>query len=944
MTSNVSVEITAKVADLTAKRAIASAELKTFQKDLNELAETARVWGATDGLKKQMLASAVAVGEARSKLAGINSELKQFVPAAAGAHAGSAGVTRELIVMAREAGRGNFSRLIGSATILAGRLNILTPQVLIAGAAIAALALPFVAVAAAMNAHAEDLAKFQNAMQVTGGYAGLTAGQYEDMAARVARASNIGVGTARAALLALASSGRFTGAEMEQLANDSVKFGELTGRSSKEVLADFTKMADGPTAYAQEIDKTYPAFTLAQLEHIKNLEDEGKKSEATAEAVKDLTGWLNTQTVQMGPWTTAWHNVGAAIGDAWNAFEKFVSNDPGSIDTQVAHLTAQIKQMQSLSAQDQQHYGQTGRGGGGQAMYDKVLASLEQQRAALVAKGQAEQKAASDTAAATALQKDAIEAYDKSQKTFLSLKSSAAQAREAVKALNDEMALRLKANPNDAEAKDYFANKPRYDQALAKKLDPGDNKPAKADKDQVQEYQQQLQSRLESEKNYFADSKAEELAFWQAKRAISTNSAEANRQIDTKIYDLQKELAHQAYDAQIADYNDQLEAAKGDWAKTQALEAEKLAYIAKTQGDKSAAYKEAHKADEEAEREHQRQMAEIARTGEAEQLEELKANLATDKAIREANARTQETQIADKGKSTPGGEITAAVQIAALHKQLAAQEMADDAAVYAQEAALREKSIADELAANGRESTSYAAAVAAKKKLDDDYYNHKRQLENQAVQQQIADFQRIQQSWHGYVDPMVSTTGSQIKGLISGTESWNQAIMNIGEEALNLVIQAIEKMVAQWIVAQITGSAQQQITAKSQVVSYAGLAGAGGIASMAAAPFPLNLTAPEFGAAMEADALAFGAFAKGIDVVPDDMVAQIHRGERIMPAADNSQLMTALGAMGPGGRGAGLDGSLDGGLMSALHGQIGANTTALRGVTRQARRAMRAFG
>jgi hypothetical protein len=36
------------------------------------------------------------------------------------------------------------------------------------------------------------------------------------------------------------------------------------------------------------------------------------------------------------------------------------------------------------------------------------------------------------------------------------------------------------------------------------------------------------------------------------------------------------------------------------------------------------------------------------------------------------------------------------------------------------------------------------------------------------------------------------------------------------------------------------------------------------------------------------------AFAQGTNFVPDDMLAQIHQGERIIPAADNAQLMTSL--------------------------------------------------
>lgn len=91
--------------------------------------------------------------------------------------------------------------------------------------------------------------------------------------------------------------------------------------------------------------------------------------------------------------------------------------------------------------------------------------------------------------------------------------------------------------------------------------------------------------------------------------------------------------------------------------------------------------------------------------------------------------------------------------------------------------------------------------------------------------------------------------------------------------------------------------AANKAAAVSQIATDVALAGAGGVASMAAAPFPLDLGAPAFGAAMAATAASFGsiaAFAQGTNEVPSDMIAQIHAGERIIPAADNRALMAAI--------------------------------------------------
>jgi len=74
-----------------------------------------------------------------------------------------------------------------------------------------------------------------------------------------------------------------------------------------------------------------------------------------------------------------------------------------------------------------------------------------------------------------------------------------------------------------------------------------------------------------------------------------------------------------------------------------------------------------------------------------------------------------------------------------------------------------------------------------------------------------------------------------------------------------------------------TEAAAQLAADKVKAASLAGLAGAGGVASMAAAPFPIDLTAPAFGAQMAAAAAGFGVFEKG------GIVSVLHHGEMVLP-------------------------------------------------------------
>jgi hypothetical protein len=61
----------------------------------------------------------------------------------------------------------------------------------------------------------------------------------------------------------------------------------------------------------------------------------------------------------------------------------------------------------------------------------------------------------------------------------------------------------------------------------------------------VQEWRAELQSQLSDEQEYFSDSKSEELAYWQAKLALTEAGSKEHLAIQNNIYQLEKQLAVQ---------------------------------------------------------------------------------------------------------------------------------------------------------------------------------------------------------------------------------------------------------------------------------------------------------------------------------------------------------------------------------------------------------------
>lgn len=167
-------------------------------------------------------------------------------------------------------------------------------------------------------------------------------------------------------------------------------------------------------------------------------------------------------------------------------------------------------------------------------------------------------------------------------------------------------------------------------------------------------------------------------------------------------------------------------------------------------------------------------------------------------------------------------------------------------------------------------------------------------------------------AYHSYIDSTVGAAVSGTAKVLAGQETWQQDVLGILQSLEQTFEQVIERIVSNWIVNLIVGSSAQRAAATGQVASYAGVAGAAGVASFAGAPWPIDMGAPAFGASMAGAAMAYQALAAGpaladgTNVVPVDMNARIHEGERIIPKADNRKLIQILSMAGaPAARGGG---------------------------------------
>lgn len=148
-------------------------------------------------------------------------------------------------------------------------LSLLTPMRIAAGAAATAISTLAVAY---QNAAAESRS-FKDAAALTGNFAGQTEGQFNALARSVANGSQSTVASAREMAQALLATGQIGPQVFDKTTEAAVRFGAAFGKSASETADVFQKMADSPSRFAAELNKTMNLWDAAAIKAISDAED-----------------------------------------------------------------------------------------------------------------------------------------------------------------------------------------------------------------------------------------------------------------------------------------------------------------------------------------------------------------------------------------------------------------------------------------------------------------------------------------------------------------------------------------------------------------------------------------------------------------------------------------------------------------------------------------------
>jgi hypothetical protein len=406
-------------------------ELRTFGMSADELKiykasllgvgdEAARLIERTNAMKaaqasftQELASSGAALKAHGTGAAEAGAHVEEF-----GFHTASA--KRELLVLAHELSQGNFKKFGGSMLVLGEQTGAAGLLFSAAGIAAIAMGAAIVGVGVALVHGAEQQKAMNDALILTGNYAGATSDSLNALA-HAAVTSGGSIGEAKKAVTELAASGKFTSDQIGSISQAVVALEHATGASIEETIKQFESLAvqaGGHSARASteisqatvKLDEKYHFLTLAVYDQITALEKEGDLKGASKVATEEFARVTKERAEQivdnLGNVARAWNLVKQGIGGAVDAVGNWGKRSTEA--TIVADLQADLDRLYANKSRLLSSGGHVGSNG--DLEYDrKIAADISALANAQQALNHANEIAATQ-AANTMAQSNAVEA------------------------------------------------------------------------------------------------------------------------------------------------------------------------------------------------------------------------------------------------------------------------------------------------------------------------------------------------------------------------------------------------------------------------------------------------------------------------------------------------------------------------------------------------------
>ncbi|EHN4693278.1 phage tail tape measure protein [Escherichia coli] len=260
----------------------------------------------------------------------------------------SAAARRELGVMIGELARGNFGALRGSGITLANRAGwidkLMTPKGLAVGGVIGGITAAVIGLGKAWMEGQEEGEAFNRQLELTGHYAGVTAGQLWALSKNLS-GNGITQHAMAGSLAQVVGSGAFHGNDIGMVAKAAAQMERSVGQSVSDTISQFKRLKDDPVSAAKALDDELHFLTATQLEQIRVLGEQGRTSDAARIAMSALAEETGKRTSDIDNNLNALGSTLQTLSDWWKQFWDAVMNigREDSLDAQIASLQEKIQ-------------------------------------------------------------------------------------------------------------------------------------------------------------------------------------------------------------------------------------------------------------------------------------------------------------------------------------------------------------------------------------------------------------------------------------------------------------------------------------------------------------------------------------------------------------------------------------------------------------------------
>ncbi|EOU8198607.1 phage tail tape measure protein [Escherichia coli] len=260
----------------------------------------------------------------------------------------SAAARRELGVMIGELARGNFGALRGSGITLANRAGwidkLMTPKGLAVGGVIGGITAAVIGLGKAWMEGQEEGEAFNRQLELTGHYAGVTAGQLWALSKNLS-GNGITQHAMAGSLAQVVGSGAFHGNGIGMVAKAAAQMERSVGQSVSDTISQFKRLKDDPVSAAKALDDELHFLTATQLEQIRVLGEQGRTSDAARIAMSALAEETGKRTSDIDNNLNALGSTLQTLSDWWKQFWDAAMNigREDSLDAQIASLQEKIQ-------------------------------------------------------------------------------------------------------------------------------------------------------------------------------------------------------------------------------------------------------------------------------------------------------------------------------------------------------------------------------------------------------------------------------------------------------------------------------------------------------------------------------------------------------------------------------------------------------------------------